>query len=244
MKATNGKYTLNLLCSLLATMVPAAALAQNSEPPVQDPNIPSPMAPQTYDAPPGYGEPQPQPQPQPYGQQPQQQQTYPAPTASQPVYVPPQQQQYAPTRGRLVRERYREGDPVPPGARVFSRRKTGLIISGAVLFGVTYLLSGALVVAIDRDLDFGGGVDYTPLVPVFGPLISSSRDNGSYEGLTGLAILSMMGQAAGLTMFAFGLVKRQYIEYYFASRGGRRFGVRPEFAMTRGGSTLGASLTF
>lgn len=248
-----NRYTLPLLCAL-ATLSAFAnpCFAQNGGAP-PDPAAPPP---QTYNTPPGYGQQQQPPPQQPYGQQqqpygqqqpqqtyppPQPQQPYAPPTTSQPVYAPPGQL-YAPGPGRLVRERYRAGDPVPPGARVFGRRKTGLIISGAILFGVTYLLSGALVVAVDRDL--GGDVDYMPVVPVFGPLISSGSDNGSYEGFTGLALMSMMAQAAGLTMFALGLVRRQYIEYYVATGGGREIRIRPDFAMTRGGSTVGATLTF
>lgn len=149
-------------------------------------------------------------------------QTVPQPMA-QPVPMP---------RGRLQRERYSEGMPMPPGGRIVERRKRGLIIAGAAAFGATYLTS-ALIYSVDRDLSYPA-FNASLLIPVLGPFLQLGNTSSS-----GGLILGVLGtaQAVGITLFSLGMVKRRYVEY-FADLGQRGFSMSPQMSPERAGMNL------
>lgn len=101
---------------------------------------------------------------------------------------------------------WEEGDPVPRGYRAVPRMRTGLVIAGAVTFGVTYLttaLAGAAVNDISLATGGTGRSAKLLLIPVFGPFTML----GSTISATGQFFLVLDGlvQAAGVGMFATGL---------------------------------------
>lgn len=95
---------------------------------------------------------------------------------------------------------WEEGEPIPRGYHPIRRKRTGLVVGGAVTFGTTYLLS-ALGGAIASDT----GSDRAALlmIPVIGPFTMIGGDSGA-TGSFGL-VLNGLTQAAGITMFAIGM---------------------------------------
>ena len=159
----------------------AVAFAQSAQPPPQA----YPPQPQPYP-----------PAPQPYPPQPQ---PYPPPPqyvyAPQP-YPPPQDQyQYPATLP------YEEGRPIPQGYHTRTTVRKGLIIGGAVSFGVLYALS-LIAADADRQANQNGGRKLEALyVPAIGPFIATSKVE---SGSTSVLILDGLGQTAGLVMFICG----------------------------------------
>jgi hypothetical protein len=104
---------------------------------------------------------------------------------------------------------YTEGQPVPPGYTVIERRRKGLIITGSILFGVSYGISLAVAAGSEYSNDYGWLV-----LPVAGPVIASTQldscenddfscdDQGTERGFL---MLDTLVQAAGATMFFVGL---------------------------------------
>lgn len=106
--------------------------------------------------------------------------------------------------GPLVIKDWSEGEPVPPGYHPVTRTRTGLIVGGAVLFGVTYLFS-ALAAAVASDANPGQTNPLASLwVPAAGPFIQMFQSGNS---ATGSLVLGLDGlcQAGGIAMFAIGL---------------------------------------
>lgn len=102
--------------------------------------------------------------------------------------------------------KYNEGDPVPPGYRVEERTRTGLVVGGAVLFGVTYLIT-ALIGSIASDLNDKDGKWL--LLPVVGPFVYSTTTESS-TAKTWLYI-DGLAQAGGVTMFIVGLAGQKML---------------------------------
>jgi hypothetical protein len=99
---------------------------------------------------------------------------------------------------------YEEGDPVPPGYHPETRVRKGLIIGGAVTFGVLYLLSAATAAAADDFTD-----DLTPLyIPAVGPFITIGTANAEGAG-TFLLIVDGIAQSGGLLMAILGIAIQQ-----------------------------------
>lgn len=129
-------------------------------------------------------------------------------------YVAPLQQQtqqtYVPQSvalsGPRVIQDYQEGDPVPPGYHADTRVRKGLVIGGAVTFGVMYLLSALVGAAInDTDDAFGHKESGSLLfIPVLGPFLQMGKTDSS----TGKVTLAIDGlaQGAGAAMLIGGLV--------------------------------------
>lgn len=137
---------------------------------------------------------QPQYPPQGYPQYPPTYQQYPvAPTPYPPPGMWP----------RYIKD-WEEGQPIPYGYHPEKRARKGLVIPGAVVFGVAYLLS--TLVASENHTTYDGTTDrYTALwIPVIGPFIqmgSSSNANGDSQ----MFFLDGVAQAGGLTMLVLGL---------------------------------------
>lgn len=125
---------------------------------------------------------------------------------TQQVYMP---QSVALSGPRIIRD-YEEGEPIPPGYHAESRVRSGLVVGGAVTFGVMYLLS-VLVGAAISDANkaskaYGGsGGESGDLlyVPVAGPFLQMTKTESSSGNVT-LAI-DGIAQAAGATMLIVGI---------------------------------------
>lgn len=120
---------------------------------------------------------------------------------TQQVYMP---QSVALSGPRIIKD-YEEGDPIAPGYHAESRIRTGLVVGGAVTFGVLYLLSALVGAAISDTNKITGGSDSGDFlyVPVAGPFLQMTRTESS----TGNVFLAIDGiaQAAGATMLIVGL---------------------------------------
>ena len=94
---------------------------------------------------------------------------------------------------------WEEGEPIPPGYHPITRIRKGLVIGGAVTFGVIYL-TNVLVAAVAHDV----GSSLAPLyVPIVGPFIQI----GNTSTATGNVFLVLDGllQAGGVAMLVAGI---------------------------------------
>ncbi|MFT5354343.1 MAG: hypothetical protein ACI9KE_001548 [Polyangiales bacterium] len=147
--------------------------------------------------------------------------------AQQNVYAPGQAYTYPPRRSRHVRIRYREGMEVPEGAALVEHRRRGLLIAGIAAFAASYGIS-AVFASLDAELAIMA-------VPFAGPLIWQARD-GNSDTAAGMAFLSI-AQVVGVVLFALGLRKRTYIEYW-AGRDGPTLIVTPDITPQYAGVSL------
>jgi len=114
-----------------------------------------------------------------------------------PTYVP----QVPIAWPRYIKD-WQEGQPVPYGYHPETRARKGLVITGAVLFGVLYLLSTLVASANDSSYD---GNHYSALwIPVAGPFIQAGATNNA-SGDREMFVLDGLAQAAGVTMLVLGL---------------------------------------
>ena len=120
---------------------------------------------------------------------------------TQQVYMP---QSVALSGPRIIKD-YEEGEPIPPGYHAEARVRSGLVVGGAVTFGVMYLLSVLVGAAIsDTNRSFGGKENGDLLyVPVAGPFLQMTKTESSSGNVT-LAI-DGIAQAAGATMLIVGI---------------------------------------
>jgi hypothetical protein len=134
----------------------------------------------------------------------------PAGYAPPPGYsYPPPIGPFAPTRLGPTTLPFEEGYPIPPGYHQEMRQRKGLIVGGAVTFGVLYSLSATGVL-------LSGGGAKAVLVPVAGPFIeianiqstlSGSEGSGLRAMATTFMVLDGVGQAAGVAMLLVGLTQ-------------------------------------
>jgi hypothetical protein len=119
----------------------------------------------------------------------------------------------APPSRRRYRESAMDPDNPPPGYHTETRIRTGLVVGGAVMFAVPYLLSVSGAISGEA----GGSTEYNPLfAPVVGPFIALSTTHvfiatsdalqqvGRVFGAMGL-ILDGIFQVTGATMLIVGL---------------------------------------
>jgi hypothetical protein len=103
---------------------------------------------------------------------------------------------------------YSEGDPIPPGYRVKSGVRKGMVIGGFVTFGVLWLVSA--LTAGTADSIAGGTSSLAPLyIPAVGPFITIGTANSRGAGTvvlvldgvaqTGMLALGIIGLAAPKT---------------------------------------------
>ncbi|MBX3272380.1 MAG: hypothetical protein KF729_19125 [Sandaracinaceae bacterium] len=166
----------------------------------------------------------PAPQQQPvYGQP-----VYGQPTYGQPVYAQPQ---YA---------------PQPRPMRTEQRAHVGLIVGGAVMLGVSWLVNAALISPFAGWSASSGyqpsweAFRYAGLVPVAGPWIQLAlKPNGlSDDGWGTYLVIDGLLQAAGLTMLILGATITETVTVY----GDRRTG--PSLSLGVGPGSLSATGTF
>ncbi|KYF98911.1 hypothetical protein BE17_11165 [Sorangium cellulosum] len=102
---------------------------------------------------------------------------------------------------------YEEGQTVPEGYRVEGRARRGLVIAGAVTFGVTYILSamvGLVAEAGDR-ASGGSGAAYMPLyIPLAGPFVTIGTAEAKGGGVF-MLMVDGLAQVGGVAMFIGGL---------------------------------------
>ena len=164
-------------------------MPQQPPPAPYPPQAPAPYPPQAY--PPQAYPPQAYPQ------------GYAAPA---PIYIMPAPQQ-APPGPRKITD-WEEGEPIPPGYHTHSHVRVGLIVGGAVTFGLTYLttaLAGALVSDIGNATNCGNSCSSAKplLVPLVGPFIvlpHSDTATGSF-----FLVFDGLVQAAGIGMLIGGI---------------------------------------
>lgn len=216
----------SFLCLMAGiTFVVAPAAAQDGQEAPQDVFVVDAEVQAAEPAPDGYPAQQ-QPAQQGYPAQPQGYQ--PAPQPGAPVYAQPYQQQqpqYAPqpNQGRRLRAPYIEGAPMPPGGVLVERRRTGLIISGAIMFGAPWITTLLAGVSLEEGL-VG--------IPVIGPLLYLGR---GYRAADTMLVLDTLLQGTGLTLFVLGMVmKRRYVEYYAQDDDGRQWSLLPQIGTTNG----------
>jgi hypothetical protein len=129
---------------------------------------------------------------------------YVAPLAqqTQQVYVP---QSVALSGPRMIKD-WDDGQPIPPGYHRATRVRTGLVVGGALLFGIPYLLS-AWSAAIGDDVTRGTNQSNGAAalyIPILGPFITMGQTDSSsaryFLAVDGIA------QSAGAFMFIYGLM--------------------------------------
>jgi len=105
---------------------------------------------------------------------------------------------------RVIKD-WQEGEPVPDGYHVAQRVRTGLVVGGAVTFGVLYLIS-VMGAAIVHDVNNGvGGTDNADalFIPGVGPFVqmtkTSSASGNVFNAIDGIA------QCGGIAMLLVGL---------------------------------------
>lgn len=144
-------------------------------------------------------------------------QVAPAPTG-RPVYVAPlsqtTQSTFVPQSVALSGpEEIKDFDPsrpIPDGYTMVQRKRKGLIIGGAVTFGVAYSIS-ALVAAEGEDSaewsDSGKNESAAMWIPVAGPFIQMANE----ESATGKLLLAGIGgaQLAGAIMLYYGMTSKK-----------------------------------
>lgn len=135
---------------------------------------------------------------------------------------------------------YEEGTPVPPGMRVATRVRAGLIAAGASIVGTTYLVTtvagSAIATAADRP-------DAAWLfAPVVGPWVYAASGEGvSGLGAFWLAVDGLL-QGAGLAMLLGGALNPvRGLAYAGVEATGPRWTVAPGFA---GGPGASLDVTF
>ena len=118
-----------------------------------------------------------------------------------PGYVP---QSVAMSGPRVIKD-WEEGEPIPAGYHPVTRMRTGLVVGGAVTFGVVYLLGGILPATIGTEAK---ATELTPLfAPVVGPFITMGTIGNATGTATARVFLAIDGlaQAAGVAMLIAGL---------------------------------------
>ena len=121
---------------------------------------------------------------------------------TQQVYMP---QSVALSGPRIIRD-YEDGEAVPPGYHAETRIRTGLVVGGAVTFGVMYLFS-VLAGSIINDANKGRYGDGTRgdflYIPVLGPFLQMTKTDSSSGNTT--LVIDGVAQAAGVTMLIVGV---------------------------------------
>jgi|KBSMisStaDraftv2_1062788.scaffolds.fasta_scaffold80894_1 hypothetical protein len=115
---------------------------------------------------------------------------------TQPAYVP---QSVALSGPRFIKD-WEEGQPIPYGYHEETRVRKGVVISGAVVFGVLYLYN-AFFASIGEDASSATGNENKLgwlYLPVLGPFLEMSETSSSTAHF--LLVLDGVAQGVGVTM--------------------------------------------
>lgn len=125
----------------------------------------------------------------------------------QPIYV----QQQPVMAGPREITTWEDGDPIPPGYHPDTRSRKGLIIGGAVTFGVFYLISALVGAGSLAECSAHNIISTSPcndlgplLIPAAGPFISLGTSHADGGGAA-LLILDGVVQAGGIAMLVLGI---------------------------------------
>ena len=121
---------------------------------------------------------------------------------TQPTYVP---QSVAMSGPRFIKD-WEEGQPIPYGYHHETRVRKGLVISGAVVFGVLYLYS-AFFAAVGADA--GTNKLGWMAVPVLGPFLETTETSSATAQY--VLVLDGLAQAAGVAMTVGALVYPRHL---------------------------------
>jgi len=186
------------------------AFAQAGPPPQQQPQqYPPPGYPQ-----PGYQQGQyepplnPGPQPPQSAVAPNGEYVAPMSQTTQPTYVP---QSVAMSGPRFIKD-WEPGQAIPYGYHEETRVRKGMVISGAITFGVLYLYS-TMIASIGSDLSSGTGGDNKVAymyLPVLGPFLEISQTNGSASA-NELLVLDGLAQGVGAALFFAGIMYPKHL---------------------------------
>lgn len=137
-----------------------------------------------------------------------------------------------------------DGGPVPAGARVVTRARTGLIAGGASMFGGAWGTSVLIGLAASASRSSGDDAQALQwlMLPGLGPIIAGAAMRNVSSGGWMVLFLDAMLQGGGLAMLIYGIRNpAQYLSYDAqASRGGVRWAVAPGTAAGPG-ATLALS---
>ena len=186
------RFSTSLIAASLVTAV-TAGLAR----PSFAQYAPYPAQPSPYNQYPG---PQPNPVPPPTQVAPNGEYVAPLSQQTQQVYIP---QSVALSGPRMIKD-WDENQPIPPGYHRDTRVRKGLVIAGAILFGVPYLYSAGFA-AIGDDVTRNGESNPAKFlyIPVLGPFIEMGQTDSST--LRYFLALDGIAQSAGAFMFIYGL---------------------------------------
>jgi hypothetical protein len=118
------------------------------------------------------------------------------------IYVPQEA-----TWPRYIKD-WDEGQPVPYGYHPEARARKGLVIPGAIIAGVAYLL--ATLVATEHNDSYDSESYNAMFIPIVGPFIQMGTGNNVADDDQAL-FLDGMAQAAGVTMLVLGLAFPRHI---------------------------------
>ena len=207
----------------LSALRPAVAAAAPAAPEAGPPPAAAAPAPAPVPPPAPAGTPAPAPYPAPYYGQ------YPPPG-----YQPYPQQPY---------QQYQPYPSLPPPQLVTEHRpRRGLVIGGAVTFGVSWGLAASISLLLSDCSGCSGtsnNIAEVLWIPIAGPVLAGSRDSGSND--TAFWILWSVAELAGATMFIIGVVGHDVTTYKrVAGRNGPTLQLTPLLARDTSGMALTA----
>lgn len=124
---------------------------------------------------------------------------------------------------------YEENGPIPPGARIVTRQRVGLIATGASFFGTAWFLSACFgSFGVEDD---GHRSDWL-FVPVLGPFVQAAISEHASNGAVTIMVFDGLVQATGLAMLIGGIT---HPVRSFASDG-PRWSLLPSFGRGPGAS--------
>lgn len=115
---------------------------------------------------------------------------------------------------------YEEGDAIPPGYEKGERVRKGLVIAGAVTFGVSWLASAGWALRLAQDREEGRGPRWDdddeppPEAPLYVPLVGPWIALGTLDpdrGQTAVLVLDGVVQAGGLAMLVAGVAAKRTV---------------------------------
>jgi hypothetical protein len=112
-------------------------------------------------------------------------------------------------------QRWRDGDPIPEGAHVESQRRLGLIIGGAVTFGVLWVFDWSFTIAACALCNSA----QIPLsfIPVFGPFLQVATlhyQNGAEIAAAPFLVIDGLLQATGVGLLLGGVLTTRKVLVY------------------------------
>ncbi len=158
-----------------------------------------------------------------------------------PVYMAPapgpMQGGYRLTRPVLVP--YEEGSPVPPGARLVTRPRIGLVVAGSTIFGSLWLLTAMAGTLASSDSSYRSGSqpELWLVLPVLGPFAYMAAEDRVSTAVGFWLALDGLAQGAGLAMLIAGIVRpAQYVAYDRVAAVRPTWSISPGFAGMPGAS--------